>query len=170
MRNVTSILAGLAVVVLASTLSAQGIIREPARGERPVEVIEAIRQPPVELDRATLQLSPIGPDSFVVRALARQSGTGPRWDRLEVRLAFRLDAGVRTYSLETRADVAVALHQWIPVELRPRPDTAMPSLLEWSARTPVALTIERITSADGTELWANPDARDSFWERLWPAS
>jgi hypothetical protein len=149
---------------------AQGIIREPARGERPVEVIEAIRQPPVELDRATLQLSPIGPDSFVVRALARQSGTGPRWDRLEVRLAFRLDADVRTYSLETRADVAVALHQWIPVELRPRPDTAMPSLLEWSARTPVALTIERITSADGTELWANPDARDSFWERLWPAS
>jgi hypothetical protein len=170
MRNVMSLWAGLAVLALASHPSAQGIVREPARGERPVEVVEATRQPPVELRRATLQLSPIGPDSFVVRAVARQSGTGPRWDRLEVRLAFRLDDGVRTYGLDTRAEVAVALNQWIPVEQRPRPGTTMPSLLEWSARTPVAVTMERITTADSTELWANPDARDRFWERLWPAS
>ena len=167
MRSVTPKLAGLTVLVLASHLSAQGIIREPARGERPVEVVEATRQPPVELSRAMLQLSPIGPDGFVVRALARQSGTGPRWDRLEVRLAFRLDDGVRTYFLETRADVPVTLNRWIPVELRPRRDTALSSLHEWSARTPVALTIERITTADGTELWANPDARDRLWRERW---
>jgi hypothetical protein len=167
MRRTTLALPALTVLALASHLSAQGIIREPAHGERSVEVVEATRQPPVELSRAVLQLSPIGPDSFVVRALARQSGTGPRWDRLEVRLAFRLEDGVRTYALETRADAPVTLNRWIPVELRPRPDTAVPSLHEWSARTPVALTIERITTADGTEFWANPDARDRLWQQLW---
>jgi hypothetical protein len=167
MRSVTPKLAGLTVLALASHLSAQGIIREPARGERPVEVVEASRQPPVELIRAMLQLSPIGPDSFVVRALARQAGTGPRWDRLEVRLAFRLADGVRTYALETRADAPVTLNRWVPVELRPKPDTALPSLHEWSARTPVAVTIERITTGDGAELWANPDARDRLWQQLW---
>lgn len=167
MRRTMLALPGLVALALAAQPSAQGIFREPARGTRAVEVIEGARQPPVELSRAESRLDPIGPDPFVVRALARQPGPGPRWDRLEVRLAFRLENAFRTYALVARAELPVALDQWTTVQFRPAPDTGVPSLLEWSERTPTALTIERITTADGTELWANPDARDRLWEELW---
>ncbi len=160
-------LSGLVTLALVTHPHAQGIFREPARGTRAVEVVEGARQPPVELSRAELRLDPIGPDAFVLRALARQAGVGPRWDRLEVRLAFRLGDGVRTYALGARAETPVALDQWTGVEFRPAPRTPAPSLLEWSEKTPVAVTIERITGADGTELWANPDARDRLWQELW---
>lgn len=160
MRRIAFALPGLVAVTLAVHPSAQGIFREPARGTRAVQVVEGARRPPVELTRAEVRLDPIGPDGFVLRALARQSGTGPRWDRLEVRLAFRLDDGVRTYPLATRSDSPGTRDEWVPVEFRLAPQTPAPSLLEWSEKTPVAVTIERITGADGTELWANPDARD----------
>ena len=84
-----------------------------------------------------------------------------------MRLAFRLSEGVRTYALSTPAAVNGSPDEWATVEFRPVAGTAAPSLLEWSERTPVAMTIERITTADGTELWANPDARDRLWEELW---
>jgi hypothetical protein len=152
-------LPGLVILTVAVHPSAQGIFREPARGTRAVDVVEGARQPPVELTRAELRLDPIGPNAVVLRALARQPGAGPRWDRLEVRLAFRLDDGVRTYPLTARSDSRVTLEGLVPVEFRLAPQTPAPSLLEWSEKTPVAVTIERITGADGTELWANPDAR-----------
>jgi hypothetical protein len=167
MRRIAFALPGLVAVTLAVHPSAQGIFREPARGTRAVEVVEGARRPPVELTRAEVRLDPIGPDGFVLRALARQSGTGPRWDRLEVRLAFRLADGVRTYPLATRSDSPGTRDEWVPVAFRLAPQTPAPSLLEWSAKTPVALTVERITTADGTELWANPDARDRLWQELW---
>jgi hypothetical protein len=167
MRRIVLALPGLVALAFAVHPAAQGIFREPARGTRAVEVVEGNRQPPVELSRAEVRFDPIGPDAFVLRALARQSGTGPRWDRLEARLAFRLDGGVRTYALAARSDVAVTLDAWVPVEFRLTAQTPGPSLLEWSAKTPVAMTIERITSADGTELWANPDARERLWQELW---
>jgi hypothetical protein len=138
-----------------------------AASRRAVDVVEGARQPPVELTRAELRLDPIGPNAVVLRALARQPGAGPRWDRLEVRLAFRLDDGVRTYPLTARSDSRVTLEGLVPVEFRLAPQTPAPSLLEWSEKTPVAVTIERITGADGTELWANPDARDRLWQELW---
>jgi hypothetical protein len=167
MRRITLASLGLIALALASRPTAQGIFREPARGERPVEVVEGARRPPVELSRAVMRIAPFGPDGFAVRALARQPRPGPRWDRLEVRLAFRLDEGVRTYAVSTRAAVNGSPDEWATVELRPAGGTAAPSLLEWSERTPVAMTIERITTGDGTELWANPDARDRLWEELW---
>jgi hypothetical protein len=160
-------LPGLIALALVTHPSAQGIFREPARGTRTVEVVDGARQPPVELTRAEVQLDPIGPDGFVLRALARQSGTGPRWDRLEVRLAFRLDDGVRTYPLAARTGSPVTLDEWVPVEFRLAAQMPAPSLLEWSEKTPVAVTVERISGADGTELWANPDARDRLWQELW---
>ena len=167
MRRIALALPGLVALTVAVHPSAQGIFREPARGTRAVEVVEGARRPPVELTRAEVRLDPIGPDGFVLRALARQSGTGPRWDRLEVRLAFRLDDGVRTYPLAARSDSPVTLDEWVPVEFRLARQTLAPSLLEWSEKTPAAVTIERITGADGTELWANPDARERLWQELW---
>ena len=167
MRTVVPKLAGLSVLALVTHLSAQGIFREPARGERPVEVVEGARQPPVELSRAVMRIAPFGPNGFSVQTLARQPGPGPRWARLDARLAFRLDQGVRTYALSAQADRNGSPDEWATVEFRPVGGTAAPSLLEWSERTPVAMTIERITTADGTELWANPDARDRLWEELW---
>lgn len=167
MGRIALVLPGLVALALAVHPSAQGIFREPARGTRAVEVVEGVRQPPVELTRAEVRFDPVGRDGFVVRALARQSGAGPRWDRLELRLAFRLDDGVRTYALATRSAASVTLDEWMPVEFRLAAQTPAPSLLEWSEKTPVAVTIERITAADGTELWANPDARERLWQELW---
>jgi hypothetical protein len=167
MRRTALALPGLVALTFAVHPSAQGIFREPARGTRAVEVVEGARRPPVALTRAEVRLDPIGPDGFVLRALARQSGTGPRWDRLEVRLAFRLDDGVRTYPLATRSAAVGTLDEWVPVEFRLALQTRAPSLLEWSEKTPVAVTIERVTGADGTELWANPDARERLWQELW---
>lgn len=167
MGRIALALPGLAALTIAVHPSAQGIFREPVRDTRAVEVVESARRPPVGLTRAEARHDPIGPDGLVLRALARQSGAGPRWDRLEVRLAFRLDDGVRTYALAARSTGPVPLDEWVPVEFRLAAPTPAPSLLEWSARTPVAMTVERITGADGTELWANPDARERLWHELW---
>lgn len=167
-------MAGVVALTLAgawSTLSAAqqgGIYREPFHGSRPVRIVEAEAPPPVELDQATITLNPVS-GSFRLNVLARQRGTiSLSLGEIVLRIAFGDDGAMRSHRLvhDGPIDGLVPQGLWQPVIFHLAPGEAPPGIRAVSLSTPAAVTIERITDPNGTEIWTNPNARELLWNLL----
>lgn len=168
LRDVPAATAVVASLVSAPT--AQGIFREPLWDSRTVKVVVADAPAPVELRMASASANPVAPsltltaEVFRVRGVVSPSG-------LTLRLAFRMDAGMTSVRLVTATTSAQTRFTTLPAEWTTlaftlAPGEPMPPLRAWRPETPAAVTIERIVDPNGTEVWANRDARELLWKNM----
>ncbi len=163
------------VVALGCGLSAaaqQGIYREPFHGSRQLPVVEAEALPPLELDQAVLTLNPVSGSLRLNVSARRRGSAGPTPDAVVLRLAFASDGSMSSYRLVPDERVGQPLDpsmppaMWQPLIFHLAPGETLPGLRAISLSTPAAVTIERIADPNGTEIWANPDARELLWRAL----
>lgn len=164
--------AAVVMAGLAASPGAQGIYHEPFRDSRSVEVVEAEPLAPIELDRARLTLNPVS-GSLALSVLARQRGNaGVSPGAITLRIAFGSDGSMRSYRLVhddgvgRPLDPALPPAMWQPLSFHLARGEAVPGLRAVSASTPAAVTVERVTDPNGTEIWSNPNARELLWKKL----
>jgi hypothetical protein len=157
---------------LVSAPNAQGIYREPFRDSRPVKVVVAEPPPPVELRMARASTNPLAP-TLTLLAEARRVRGVVYPAGLTLRLAFTMNGGMTSVRLvtATTSPQAQALPHalpadWTPIPFNLAPGEPMPPLHASSAETPAVVTIERVVDANGTEVWANRNARELLWRGL----
>jgi hypothetical protein len=88
---------------------------------------------------------------------------------ITLRLAFGSNGSMRSLRLvgllRMPRDATVPA-AWLMIPFELAPGEQLPPLVAMRPATPGAVTVERVTGADGVEVWSNPDARELLWNAL----